>query len=248
MAGLSIPKTSSKILVGVMQNVLAFYEYIITDPHHRYRSWDHCYSYFQGLAPSSTKKDIDLASLHLAFYLASWGMYRGSSFILWKDYQIHTPTIRLLLEQQYRPLWNLDLNTVRTENAELTSVFSLASRLRQLYVAAGIRINGITAHRIPTDTLVTKILLGTLACTPAYDRLVVEGMRYINEFSATFSAGGYWGCIDFFRRNLKEFKAAQEQISVHGPRYPPMKLIDMYFWSIGNQLQELKKKNKMETR
>lgn len=231
-----------------MENVLAFYEYIVNDPHHRYRSWDHCYSYFQGLAPSSTKKDIDLASLHLAFYLASWGMYRGSSFILWKDYQIHTPTIRLLLEQQYRPLRNLDLNTVRTENAELTSVFSLASRLRQLYVAAGIKINGITAHRIPTKTLVTKILLGTLACTPAYDRLVVEGMRYINEFPATFSPGGYSGCIDFFRRNLKEFKAAQEQISVRGPRYPPMKLIDMYFWSIGNQLQEREKKNKMETR
>ena len=102
-----------------MQNVLAFYEYIVNDPHHRYRSWDHCYSYFQGLVPSSTKKDIDLASVHLAFYLASWGMYRGSSFIIWKDYQIHIPTIRTLLEQQYRPLRNLDVNTVRTENATL---------------------------------------------------------------------------------------------------------------------------------
>src|ERR1043165_5225917 len=99
-----------------MQNVLAFYEYIINDPHHRYRSWDHCYFYFQGLATSSTKKDIDLASLHLAFYLASWGMYRGSSFILWKDYQIHIPAISLLLEQEYRSLWNLDLNTVTAES------------------------------------------------------------------------------------------------------------------------------------
>jgi len=64
-------KHPQKIVVGVMQNVLAFYEYIVDDPHHRYLSWDHCYCYFQGLAPSSTKKDIDLASLHLAFYLAS---------------------------------------------------------------------------------------------------------------------------------------------------------------------------------
>jgi len=174
-------------------------------------------------------------------------MYRGSSFIIWKDYQIHTPTIRVLLEQQYRQLRNLDLNTVRTENAEVSLVFTLATRLRQLYVAAGIRSNGVTVHRIPTNTLVTKILLGTLACTPAYDRLVVEGMKYINEFPATFSLGGYSSCIDFFRRNLKEFKAAQEQISMRGPRYPPMKLVDMYFWSIGNQLQELEKKKKMET-
>lgn len=27
--------------------------------------------------------------MHLAFYLASWGMLRGSSFLLQKDYLIH---------------------------------------------------------------------------------------------------------------------------------------------------------------
>ena len=237
-----MPKTPPKIVVGITQNVLAFYAQITNDPHHRYRSWDHCYSYFQSLATSSTQRDIDLASLHLAFYLASWGMYRGSSFILWKDYRIHVPAISLLLEQEYRPLWNLDLNLVSAESDEVRSLFSLASQLKQIYVRAAVTINGVAAHRTPTDTLVTKILLGTLACTPAYDRLVSNGKRYLRDFPATFTPRGYAGCIEFFRSNRKEFMAAHAQIAASGANYPPMKLIDMYFWSIGDQLDALKKK------
>lgn len=163
-------------------------------------------------------------------------MYRGSSFILWKDYQIHVQAIRLLLQPEYRPLWNLDLDSVKPESSDVSSLFALAFRLKDSYVSATATINGVASHRIPTDTLVTKILLGTLACTPAYDRLVSDGMRYINEFPATFSQRGYFGCIDFFRRNVKEFRAAQAEIARNGATYPPMKLIDMYFWSIGNQL------------
>jgi hypothetical protein len=183
-----------------------------------------------------------MASLHLAFYLASWGMYRGSSFILWKDYRIHIPAIQLLLEEEHRALWNLDLATIEADSSEVGSVFTLASRLKKIYLSTAIKINGVTVNRTPTDTLVTKILLGTLGCTAAYDRLVTEGMRYINEFPATFNPKGYSGCIEFFRRHAKEFKGAQAQIAAYGVNYPPMKLIDMYFWSIGNQLESLKNK------
>ncbi len=31
----------------------------------------------------------DQACLQLAFYLARWGMLRGSSFLLFKDYKVH---------------------------------------------------------------------------------------------------------------------------------------------------------------
>jgi hypothetical protein len=36
--------------------------------------------------------------------------------------------------------------------------------------------------------------------------------------------------------------AAHAHIAANGANYPPMKLIDMYFWSIGDQLDALKKK------
>ena len=38
--------------------------------------------------------NLDYLSLQLAFYLASWGMYRGSSFLIQKDYRVHIPVVR----------------------------------------------------------------------------------------------------------------------------------------------------------
>ena len=60
----------------------------------RYKSWEYCYHSFIS-ARNSSSPDYDILSLHLAFYLASWGMYRGSSFLLQKDYKIHTPILFL---------------------------------------------------------------------------------------------------------------------------------------------------------
>jgi hypothetical protein len=39
----------------------------MTGAHHRYRSWEHCYS------PEHVASDHDHTALQLAFYLASWG-------------------------------------------------------------------------------------------------------------------------------------------------------------------------------
>src|SRR5262245_15461814 len=60
--------------MAIAEDVLKFHRRLVADPHHRFRLWEHCYAYFQ-----RGQNDCDLASLHLAFYLASWGMYRGSS-------------------------------------------------------------------------------------------------------------------------------------------------------------------------
>jgi hypothetical protein len=57
--------------------------------HHRYRSWEHCYRYFRqvgGTAREVIAADPDHAALVLGFYMASWGMYPGASFLLRFDY------------------------------------------------------------------------------------------------------------------------------------------------------------------
>ena len=58
-----------------------FYDELKHDPNARYRSWEHCYSNFYH-ARGKEVIDVDYLSLQLAFYLASWGMYRGSSFLI----------------------------------------------------------------------------------------------------------------------------------------------------------------------
>lgn len=70
-----------------------FYNDLKADENGRYRSWEHCYSHFIK-ARESKEVDYDYLSLQLAFYLASWGMYRGSSFLLQKDYKVHIPVVK----------------------------------------------------------------------------------------------------------------------------------------------------------
>lgn len=83
----------------VKETILLFNDEMRNDANHRYRSWDHCYSFFKNLYSAKNDKDVGLAALHLAFYLASWGMYRGSSKLLQKDYKIHTPIVQELLKK-----------------------------------------------------------------------------------------------------------------------------------------------------
>lgn len=52
-------------------------------PNERYTSFDYCYNYF--LTTNDLEKDIERSCLTLGFYLASWGMFRGSSFLLQKS-------------------------------------------------------------------------------------------------------------------------------------------------------------------
>lgn len=48
------------------------------EKNHRYTSFDYCYNYFH--PTNNSKQDIEKSCLVLGFYLASWGMFRGSSF------------------------------------------------------------------------------------------------------------------------------------------------------------------------
>ena len=70
----------------IIRSATTFYNELREDPNGRYRSWEYCYKAFHD-ARGNTNADVDYLSLQLAFYLASWGMYRGSSFLLQKDYK-----------------------------------------------------------------------------------------------------------------------------------------------------------------
>ena len=87
----------SKNTVGlIIKSATTFYNELKDDTDGRYRSWEYCYKVFHD-ARKQSNVDLDYLSLQLAFYLASWEMYRGSSFLLHKDYKIHVPVIEELL-------------------------------------------------------------------------------------------------------------------------------------------------------
>ena len=84
--------TSSGMNVAniVAKAALKFYNDPLRGTNGRYCSWEHCYKVFHDARvkrQGGELPDYDYLSLHLAFYLASWGMYRGSSFLLQQDYK-----------------------------------------------------------------------------------------------------------------------------------------------------------------
>ncbi len=103
--------------LAIKKRILSFHHQLQSDNNHRYKSWEHCFKYF-----SQGKLDEDIACLHLAFYLASWGMYRGSSFLLWKDYLVHREVVQLTAADS-RKLAEALLNPPEP-NAELRAAFA----------------------------------------------------------------------------------------------------------------------------
>ena len=89
----------------IIESLKRFYDELKLDSNARYRSWEHCYSNFYH---ARGKEDVDIDYLSLGLhYLASWGMYRGSSFLLQKGYKIHIPVIEELLKNKYDPLMGI---------------------------------------------------------------------------------------------------------------------------------------------
>src|SRR5687768_10268886 len=89
--------------------IAAYHGRICGDVPGRYRSWEHCYRFFRQFATPGVVIDRQTAALQLAFYLASWGMYRGSSFLLQYDYTVHLAVVDRLAQPCFAPLWDRDV-------------------------------------------------------------------------------------------------------------------------------------------
>jgi len=211
--------------LDITNKITSFNGLLQEDKNHRYLSWEHCYSYFK-----EDQIDVDKACLHMAFYLASWGMYRGSSFLLWKDYLVHKEVVEHLIKKKY--LQNIDFMNIKDET--IHEIVHLCFWIRNWYTANAGKINGTDRTVNVSDTLVTKIVLGALGCIPAYDRYFIVGLgaHNINPHKPSFT--GIKKLVSFYVENETEFGALSSKINTTSKiSYPPMKLIDMYFWQIG---------------
>lgn len=208
-----------------------YLEPVKSDENHRFKSWEHCYKAFNNEFESE-----DLLALNLAFYLASWGMYRGSSGLLWKDYKIHIGAVDII-----KKYFHLRIFYVK-DIPQVQEVYNVYNELYQYY--SNIKFYYSDNEKYPisaTNTLITKILLGTLGCLPAFDRYFNQGM-----FSTGYSVVGL-KCLEKIwmvaNEKSSQIKLMQEDIFVEFKFwYPPMKIIDMYFWQIGYDKEQIKKK------
>jgi hypothetical protein len=198
--------------------------------HHRYRSWEHCYTHFQTAQPKGIQADPKAAALNLAFYLASWGMYRGSSFLLQHAYTVHLGVVDALASLRLSILWEQEFGAGPNDTQLIPIILSAADLVRGAYQSFA----AANESRPASDTLVTKVLLGTIGCFPACDRFFIDGFKTAGQSFSSLNTNLVTRLSLIAARNLPELRTAQDQIaSSTGVRYPLMKLLDMYFWQLG---------------
>jgi len=208
-----------------------FYDDARRDENGRSRSWEHCYRVFRD-ARTDPSPDCDYLSLHLAFYLASWGMYRGSSFLLQKDYKVLVPIVEEILKPEYDCLFGVACADLRESEIQ--------DRLENLnkYIAKHFEPirDEVAGREVPTPVspvLITKILMGTLGCVPAYDRFFVDGIKKYKVTTQEYSPKSVLKLVDFYEAHNDRLEEARRGMQCEDLTYPQMKLLDMGFWQIG---------------
>jgi hypothetical protein len=84
-----------------------------------------------------------------------------------------------------------------------------------------------------SPVLITKILMGTLGCVPAYDRFFVDGIKKYRVTTQEYSRNSLLKLVGFYEEHNDRLEEARRGMQVGDLTYPQMKLLDMGFWQVG---------------
>lgn len=193
-------------------------------PDARYASFDYCFNYFQSFREAGTveaiaePEKIQLSCLHLGFYLASWGMLRGSAELLQRSARHLIPVIEVIANA-HSTWWEIDAHCYTEPH------------IRQLQDAAHIFRQ---AQPGMSDILVTKIMLGVFGNVPAFDINFKKGFQ-VSTFGpkALRKIGSFYqenaAVIDKYRVHTLDFVSGKATTR----SYTRAKVVDMAFFIEG---------------
>ena len=224
---LTLDQEQGKVMCAVAPDIEGNLEAFLCrrSPAARYASFDYCFNYFQdardaqetvGLAGGDR---LELSCLHLGFYLASWGMMRGSGGLHGRSLHELVPVVQVIADEP-PATWELDVPGY--SEAGIAAVLALGDRIRSAYTFAA------------SPILVTKTMLGVFGCIPAFDRFFRLGfgravldratLTKISDFYTANKSGLHTASV----RTL-DFATGQDT-----PRYyTQAKIIDMIFFQEG---------------
>ncbi len=157
-------------------------------------------------------------------------MYRGSSFLLQYSFTAHLGVIDLLRKPSFSVLWETEFGANRTDYDLVPKIIEAIDGIRTAYQPFA----KLSASGQASDTLVTKVILGTFGCLPACDRYFIDGFKHTGFHYSRLNPNFIEQVLGFCQKNLRDLNKAQVAIEkTGGVRYPLMKLVDMYFWQIG---------------
>lgn len=159
---------------------------------HRYKSWNILFNKFNIFLENEdwSEEKIDLMSLHLSMYLASWGMYRGSSNLLKEfNYKINSRLIKAIISNEdilKIPGFVKDgIQSLKDNSDVIGNLYSLIEKVFDTECKDNNNKESESSKRNPkissTPTLVTKVMLGLFGCIPAYDTYAKKTMTKIKD-------------------------------------------------------------------
>jgi hypothetical protein len=192
------------------------------EPRLRYTSFDYCFNYFQSHHEGGKLLELlrgdapQLSCLHLGFYLASWGMLRGSSELLQRNF---VPLVDVIANAP-PAVWETDAHLYA--DGSCPTIFETVRQIR------GALPDGAS------DILVTKVMLGAFGCVPAFGTYFKKGFGV-----STFGSKALRKVGDFYTANAEvidrnRVHTLEFDSGAPGPRrYTRAKVIDMIFFVAG---------------
>ena len=192
----------------------------------RYSSYDHCFNYFQEhwetgqTANLVSKSGIQMSCLHLGYYLASWGMFRGKAALLQHSSRALLPAVEMIAEAPAN-MWTTDV--VDYNENRIEAILDFKNALSAV-VPGG-----------QSGTLTSKIMLGVFGCVPAFDRYFCKGFNV-----SGFRRSALRDVQDYYSRYQKIIDDHRDHtINFDGEttkrRYTQAKVIDMIFFIEGSR-------------
>lgn len=190
----------------------------------RFTSFDYCFNYFQSFFESESipalanEANLQISCLHLGFFLASWGMLRGSAELLQKSCRYFVPVIEVIANTK-APLWEIDADRYTDSNIE--QLLGLSHAIRRALGGA-------------SDILVTKVILGVFGSVPAFDTnfkrgfgVAIFGPKTLRKVGAFYRANAE--LINRYRVPTLDFTTGEPTHRL----YTRAKVIDMAFFIEG---------------
>lgn len=199
------------------------------------QSYDHCYNYFADT--EDLERDMEKSCAVLGFYLASWGMYRGSTYLFKHTNSSHLQGVVRLVQQNRGTLCAIDVDNYT--DANVRAILDVYRDIRRAVLPGNER----------PFTLVTKIMMAVFGCVPAFDANFVTGFRAVLDGHAklpseTLTAESLRLVAAFYRANRTVVDELHEESrtvafggdTVTGHNLTRAKILDMYCFDLGRAI------------
>lgn len=199
----------------------------------RLKAWEFLYEYIWDesrplWADLISEEHIDTTALHIGFYLANWGMFRGSSGLLQNsNLDLMKALAKCLFTGQGPELFELSLDNFAPGAPDLAYNQALLDRVLASMETLATNVSWI-------DTLKTKILMGVWGECPALDRFYIAACRDLfprRAFITTASGKGLTALVGVVEQlNLSPLPLKTGRLELP---YPTARVMDMALFQYG---------------